>query len=434
MDRVRRAVEWVRALFARHLVIGDGIVALLCLLPVFASISTVTARGWWVTPAIVLMLACCWVPLFWRRRRPELATAVVMAGHVLQLIVMDTPTGMNVVVPVMTYALARYAVDRRIAHVLMAIGLLGAVVGALDWSFSGRYSAPDPMVYVVANAFFNALVLTSGWGFGLLARQRAQSMTQLRERAEALERERDQRAKLAAEEERTRIAREMHDVVAHSLSVIVVQADGAQYAVEHGDPARSGQLAAQALGTISATAREALADTRRLVAVLRGGEGEAAYTPQAGVGDLDDLVEPLRQAGRPIDLVVTGTPVPLPRDADLAVYRVVQEALTNVIKHAGDWASVRIDLRYSGDAVQVSVADDGRGASAADDGSGHGVIGMRERVAAYGGTLRAGPRPGGGFVVEASIPLGRDDAAVRAERPSTSRQTRSDIPDESETR
>ncbi|MDO5630100.1 MAG: sensor histidine kinase, partial [Mobilicoccus sp.] len=211
-------------------------------------------------------------------------------------------------------------------------------------------------------------------------------------------------------EERSRIAREMHDVVAHSLSVVVVQSDGAGYALrmasDSDDPAvlRAALAGASTtLDTIGLTARDSLAETRRLVGVLRQGD-EAEYAPAAGVDSLDDLLAPLRAAGREVEVVVSGVIRPLPPAPDLAVYRVVQESLTNVIKHAGDSATTTVTLDYRDEALVVTVRDDGAGVGMPLSAQGFGLVGMRERVAAVQGAVWAGPAPGGGFVVEATIP------------------------------
>ncbi len=395
----------------------DAIVLALVSPLLFASFVLAAEGVSGATPLRVLgalaMTACQGVPLLWRRRRPESATGVVAVGHLVQLFLVDTPLPGNVTVLLMTYALGRYARNRRLARAYLVLAAIGGLVGGVDWTWSDGFTPADPIVYLVVTSIWNVLCALTPWAFGLLARQRELSVRQLRDRAEALERERDQRARLAAEEERTRIAREMHDVVAHSLSVIVVQADGAAYAVGAGGPDPVG-VAERALATIGSTAREALADTRRLVSVLRGHEsGGPEYRPRGGLSDLASLVDPLVAAGRDVRVDVTEDPVTVPRDADLAAYRVVQESLTNVIKHAGPGAAVRVGVTYAPDTLCVRVADDGRGAAAGDDGAGHGLIGMRERVTAYGGTLTAGPVPGG-YVVTARIPL-RDDASAHLE-------------------
>ena len=256
-------------------------------------------------------------------------------------------------------------------------------------------------------------------------RTRRAYVAQLEDRARRLEVERDQQARIARVTERARIARELHDVVAHSLSVVVAQADGGMYA-----GARDPAAARASLETIGTTGRQALAEMRRLLSVLRdepadgvGREGPddvvaddyddpvtGEFTPQPGLDQLLSLVTGVRGSGLPVDLVVEGTPGRLPPGAELASYRIVQEALTNTLKHAGPGASAWVRLCHRDDALHIDVLDDGRGASAAGDGQGQGLHGMRERVAVYGGSVSAGPRSGGGFHVRAVVPFGQSGA------------------------
>ena len=214
---------------------------------------------------------------------------------------------------------------------------------------------------------------------------------------------------LAAAGERARIAREMHDVVAHTLSVVVAQSDGGRFAAGK-DP----EAAARALETIGDVSRAALADMRGLLGVLREADASAAMGPQPTLADIPTLIASVRDGGLDVSHVTTGTPRPLPIGAGLAVYRIVQEALTNVLKHAGPKATAYVHLEWQSAAITVKVSDDGRGAAAARDGAGTGVEGMRERVMIFGGTLTAGPQAGGGYLVQASIPLPARGAAEEA--------------------
>nr|PZM97199.1 MAG: hypothetical protein DIU73_06100 [Actinomycetota bacterium] len=207
---------------------------------------------------------------------------------------------------------------------------------------------------------------------------------------------------LAAAQERARIAREMHDVVAHTLSVVVAQADGGRFAA-----AKDPDAAARALGTIAEVSRSALAEMRSLLGVLRDSDGDVALGPQPSIDDIPALVAQAREAGLEVSLVTTGTPHPLPIGAGLAIHRIVQEALTNVRRHAGPKARAFVQLAWEADALVATVSDDGRGAAASGDGTGQGLLGMHERVAMFGGTLTAGPKAGGGYVVRARLPLGR---------------------------
>jgi signal transduction histidine kinase len=239
------------------------------------------------------------------------------------------------------------------------------------------------------------LIAATPWFAGRVSRSR-------RQRIASLELEQEQRTQIALADERARIARELHDVVAHSVGVIVVQAQGARRMI-HRDPAR----ADEALATIEDTARSALGEMRRSLGVLRSEGEQAARAPQPGVGDIEGLLANARSSGLSVDFTVEGTARPLPQGVDLSAYRIVQEALTNTIKHAGRVRS-RVTLRYGDDELVVEVKDDGPGPAAdAREGAGHGLVGMRERVAALAGELHAGAGADGGFMVRASLPLDR---------------------------
>ncbi len=205
---------------------------------------------------------------------------------------------------------------------------------------------------------------------------------------------------LAASDERARIAREMHDVVAHTLSVVVAQADGGRFAAPT-DPA----AAARTLETISEVGRSALTEMRALLGVLRASEGEAELGPQPSIGDIPALVATAREGGIEVSFVTTGTPRPLPIGAGLALYRIAQEGLTNVLKHAGPIAAAFLQLTWDDDAVTLTVSDDGRGAAAHNDGTGSGLQGMTERATVFGGSLTAGPKAGGGYLLRVRLPL-----------------------------
>jgi signal transduction histidine kinase len=242
-----------------------------------------------------------------------------------------------------------------------------------------------------------------------------------RETLEARVREADERANLerqiaarALAEERLRIAQELHDVVAHSMSVIAVQAGvGAHVLADRPEQARA------ALDAISATSRGTLTEMRRLLGVLRDDEGERSHAPAPGLADLPRLVEDVHAAGVPVELTVTGSADCVAAGVELSVYRVVQEALTNVIKHAGSTSRVDVTVRHLPGSLEVEVVDDGRGAASSpadggrgsgstndSEGSGHGLAGMRERVEVWGGDLTVGPVPGGGYRVRATLPFG----------------------------
>ena len=250
----------------------------------------------------------------------------------------------------------------------------------------------------------SALLAAAGFA-GYCARTRRAYLEAAQDRAGRLERERDQQAQLAAAAERARIAREVHDIVAHNIAVMIALADGAAYTAE----TNPGQ-AASVMGQVAATGRSALGEMRRLVGVLRE-PATPGHAPQPGLDDLEELIASVRAAGLPARLTVTGPPFALPPSAQLALYRITQEALTNTLKHApGTTAQVR--LAYLPGQVELEVTDDGRtgavppgGESAGLPGGGHGIAGMRERAATFGGQVSAGPRSGGGWLVRTVLRL-----------------------------
>jgi signal transduction histidine kinase len=243
-----------------------------------------------------------------------------------------------------------------------------------------------------------ALTLIAAWAIGSGTRSRRAYLAQSRARAVDLEREQGQRAVLAVAAERGRISRELHDVVAHGLSVMVIQAQGGAAALDN----RPADTRA-ALDAIVKTGRDSLADMRRVLGTV--GEVDDAWHPQPGLARLPALVSQVREAGTPVRLRIEGAPVPLPSAVDLTAFRIVQQALTNTMNHAGAGASAEVVITYAGSAVRIDVSDDGLGGGR-DDGRGSGLRGMRERVKLLGGRLDAGPAPQGGFVVRAMVPIG----------------------------
>lgn len=254
----------------------------------------------------------------------------------------------------------------------------------------------------VGSAIGNSIVCAGVWTASFLLSRRREQARELTERAERLERERETEARAAAAEERARIAREMHDVVAHSLSVMVVQAEAAEAMLDT-DPER----ARRPLVAVQETGRSALTELRRMLGVLREmAEEGPALAPQPGLAGLDALIEQVRAAGLPVELRIEGEPRPLPPGIDLSAYRIIQEGLTNTLKHAGP-ARAEVVVRYGPREVELAVRDDGRGFDPRSNGAGHGLVGMRERVALYGGRLSAGPRPAPerGFAMTAALPI-----------------------------
>jgi len=279
------------------------------------------------------------------------------------------------------------------------------VVVAAVWIFAALLAlvlAPDTPLD--GGGFgLNCALFTAMFMFGLNLKNRRERVEALEERAQALEREKEEGARLAVADERLHIARELHDVVAHSMGVIAVQASVGEHVIDD-NPAE----AKRALEAITGVSRSTLAEIRRMLGVLRDTDDDAgsapAYAPAPGLDDLDRLVREVDGAGVPVTVAYDGDRVELPRGVDLTAYRIVQEALTNVMKHAGA-AAATVLVRYEPGALALEIVDDGRGVNGRAEGrGGHGLLGMRERVAVYGGTLDAGPKAGGGFRVAVRLP------------------------------
>jgi signal transduction histidine kinase len=367
---VSRFAGW----YEEHPLPGDAVLAavllLLFALPADLSADTDAAGDLAFSAAL---LAC--VPF--RRLAPVAVFAVVGLICLAQLALLDHIVSGDVVALIAVYTVVAYGPARLVGAAATACMVAGAVLAAVRWDAqSEQASVGDVAFSTVASTLLAA-------SLGAWQRSRRDRLAALEERGAALE--------------RARIARELHDIVAHSLSVMVVQADGAAAAAEQRPAA-----AAAALRTIADTGRDALGQMRRLLGVLRE-ECDAETAPQPGVAQLEALVAQVADAGLPAVLSVQGEPRPLEPVADVALYRVAQEALTNVLKHAGPVRRVDVEVRYGDDAVELVVRDDGQGARAAPDGRGHGLVGMRERVALHDGTLESGPGESGGFEVRAVI-------------------------------
>lgn len=343
------------------------------------------------------------VPLAWRRTRPvHAAAAVVLACLVLWAAGLQPLAGL-VAVPLTIYAVAAYG-PAWASRAVLGAGMLGGVLlttrNLISTVQTGVLGLTTSALYTV---LIWMLVLFS-WTLGDLTRVRRQQVRTLADRARRLEIERQHERSLAAADERAHIAREMHDIVAHSLSVIITQSDGARYAA-----AANPAVATETLATVATTARTSLAEMRRLLGVLRHGD-ESATRPLPGLADLEELFLGFRAAGLPLAVEQSGAPRrTLPAGAELTAYRVLQESLTNVLKHAGPVAKARASVRWQQRGLQIDVHDDGRGASADSAGTaagagGNGLRGMRERINLYDGSLAAGPAAGGGFQVTAFLP------------------------------
>lgn len=353
---------------------------------------------------VVFTLGLCLVVAL-RRKAPQRMLLLTAAIGVGQLIVGVQPMLADFAMLVIAYTVASAPAVPRWAS---RCALFGAFAGpALTfWRYQHENQAPLSMrIFSVA---LITVPFVLAWVLGDSMRTRRAYWAQLEERAARLEKERAAQSRIAVAAERARIARELHDVVAHNVSVMVVQADGAAYVLDTApDQTR------QALETISGTGRQALAEMRRLLGILRTGEQAESgeYVPQPGVEQLSDLVDQVRGAGLPVEFRTEGEPRELPSSVELTVYRIVQEALTNTRKHGGPDVRATVRVSYRDEELELLVEDDGRGAQqeyyeeGGADGLGHGLIGMRERVGMVGGSLTAGPRPGGGFRIGAVLPL-----------------------------
>ena len=333
------------------------------------------------------------VPVAFRRRRPIAAVLTMALALLLATALGGAPTQSTGIVALIALVSGAYMLGARTQGRVLAAGTIALIVAL----------AADAIVEesqtVSALLFFTFFVVGLPVAAGQATRSRAQLADELADRAVALERARGGEAQAAVQEERARIARELHDVVAHDVSVMVVQAAAAKRIVE-----REPDRAEEAIGSIEGTGREALAEMRRLLGVLRRGDEDLALAPQPSLSRVDALLARTRAAGLDVALERSGDDAPLPAGVDLAAYRVVQEALANVVRHAGaEHATVR--LTYDPGAVVVEVVDDGRGAANGGGKAGHGLIGLRERVDLYGGDFEAGPRAEGGFGVRARLPV-----------------------------
>jgi len=330
-------------------------------------------------------------PLVWRRVRPLAACALVMGLLAAFSIVYGSPEGLEVIVPL---AFVSYAVSAHSSRPRAYAGLAVLTVGYAIYAIEDANIRSGRSGDLWSGAFF-AVAILALWLIGVFVRGRREA-TLLAERADAFELE----ARTAVAEERARMARELHDIVSHNLSVVVVQAAGA----------RASGTDTAALEKIEHSGREALVEMRRLLGVLREDGNAPNAEPQPGVAQLQALAATVEAAGLRVDIRVEGPLEQLPPAVSLTVYRIVQEALTNALKHAGP-ATVDVQVSCMPSGVSIDVTDDGRGATHnGSSGGGHGLLGMRERVALFGGELRAGPRPDGGYAVAARLPLDRETA------------------------
>lgn len=378
-----RAAESWRTVTRAHVQLTDGALGLAVFAAGLAS-HELAHQAAWAGPLTFLLA----LPLAWRRRAPVTVFLVIAVVAFAQWLV-----GLQLLADVALLAALYTVAAFRPPRMAVVGGLVlegGAVLAAARWG--------DPALATFA--FLSGLVVAALVS-GLYVRARRLYVAGLVERAARLEFERDQQALLAAAAERARISREMHDVVAHSLAVVVSLANGATAKLGR-DPEQS----REAIESIAELGRQALADTRRLLSVLRTEGGAAARAPQPGIEEIADLVDRAASTGLAATLAVCGDPVPVPAGPALSAYRIVQEAITNAVKHAEGATTVAVGLAWTPRRLEIAVTDDGCGnRPSADTASGFGLAGMRERAALYGGTATAGPGPAGGWKVTATIPI-----------------------------
>jgi signal transduction histidine kinase len=373
IDRLRRVSPQVWDTLLALVVLGGAVIA-------YAS-GNPSAEG---RPLqLVLIVAAC-APLAMRRRWPVGVLVATGTATALFPVVSDgTPTELALIVA--AYSAASLLDRRAVTTVALPIAVAAALVEEIAHQRHGNW------VEVLVGTSSTVLLPML---FGRIVYNRRVRIRLDRERAAAD----------AVAQERARIARELHDVVAHAIGVMVVQAGAARTIVDR-DPER----AKRALSDVEETGRTGLAEMRRLIGVLTAAGDGAALAPQPGLAQLDELVRTMRSAGLPVEVLRAGEERSLPPGVDLNAYRVIQEALTNTLKHSGA-AHASVRLGYGDDALDVEVADDGRGPASDDGAAGHGLVGMRERVGVFGGSVEVGARPGGGYLVHARFPLVEEPA------------------------
>jgi signal transduction histidine kinase len=385
-------ITTVRNYLAAHRRAADAFPGVL-LIAVSVVASMAGTSGWHRPHAgPVLWTAAACVPLVWRSRAPIAVTCLVAAAEIAQLAVAAEQPLVPGASLIALYTLATRLPRPQAWTIGMTVSL--ALTSAVAAARSDQIIAAGTL------GSFDLLVLSLA--VGDLTRSRRAHLVELRLRAEQAERTRDEEAARRVTAERVRIARDLHDVVAHHITLVNAQAGVAQHLVR-----TDAEAAYQALGQLKENSRAALDELRATVGLLRQ-EGDSAESraPAPTLADLDDLAESFRRAGLTVDVTVTGHPRRPAPSVELAVYRIAQEALTNTAKHAGPGARAHVHLHYGPTTLHLAITDTGRGAGAPQTStSGHGLIGMRERATAFGGTLTAGADPGGGFRVTAQLPL-----------------------------
>jgi signal transduction histidine kinase len=390
MTELSAAVGRVREAIRQHPWWTDSLLAAALTVISVGSVVFARTRYGFAAPRLEAVAALfTTVPIALRRYRPLAVLAVTVTAETL-ILIFARESQVPVGVIVALYTVGAYC-ERRVSIRAAGLVALAITVGLIvnNGPHAGRV-IPELAVFAIA------------WVIGDNIRTRRAYLSELEARAARLEREREEKADRAVIEERARIARELHDVIAHNVSVMVVQAAAGEDVFDE-DPGK----ARESLAAVASTGRAALAELRRLLGVIRADDdrGAPAYAPQPGIERVGELVQQVREAGLPVELSVLGEPRQLPEGVGLCAYRIVQEALTNTLKHAHA-SSAQVNVRYVADALELQVLDDGHGVSAVNgESAGQGLIGMRERVALFGGDLTAKSRAGSGYEVRARLPL-----------------------------
>jgi signal transduction histidine kinase len=357
-------------------------------------LGSVADGGAAASPLSIVLAAVAGGALVLRRSAPLAVLATTLASAAAIVALGDEPAG--VAGGIALYTTAAICERKVSLAALVPTAAIAAVLSATTADAEGRQ----------ASALFGAtvavLLVVGVWALGAYAQTRRRYTRALEERAAHAEREREQLARIAVHEERASIARELHDIVAHSVSVMLVGVRGARDVLR-----TSPDVADDTLARVETSGQQSLAELRRILALLRAPEHGAESRPQPSLAELDELVADYRDAGLPVHLELTGEPQPLPGGVELSVYRIVQEALTNVLKHSHP-TRVTVTLAFRASCLDVEVADDGTGVEHDGAATGHGIVGMRERVALLGGELETGRRVGGGYRVAARLPIGGD--------------------------
>ncbi|HEX7304216.1 sensor histidine kinase [Lentzea sp.] len=389
---MRRFSLWMKA----HPAFGDSLITGLLLLFDLGVAASSADRGVSFSAFLAVTLLMLG-PLPFRRHHPLGASYLILAGGFLQLFTHGGDAGIPIRMSDFALAIALYTLVANIGRKSALIYSCWLVAGTLLWAI---FQVGD--VQAVFLVFLIFVIFGFSWAMGEFVGARRAYQREMEQRLVLLETERDQQAKIAVGEERSRIARELHDVVAHAVSVMIVHADGAAYTIRS-----QPEVAENAVRTIADTGRLALTEMRRLLGVLRSEDAETQWAPQPDARGVVELAENTRAAGVPVRLEITGDVDDLPAGVGLSIYRIVQEALTNTIKHAGSGTTALVRLARSEEELRLEVVDNGFGTphDVVKVSGGNGLIGMRERAAVLGGEFEAGPNPGGGWRVRATFPL-----------------------------